>query len=146
MTPERWQRVKELFQSALEGEGSQRATFLDKACAGDPSLRRQVEALLASHEQAPSFLEDPRFEMVATYFTEDETGSILGRRIGAYELLREIGHGGMGAVYLAVRADDEYQKRVAIKLVKRGMDTNAVLRRHLATRWLEAPKSERGTV
>jgi len=129
MTPERWQRVKELFQSALEGEASQRAAFLDAACAGDPSLRRQVEALLASHEGAPSFLEAPAFEVTDLSLTSDQTESMAGRRIGPYELVREIGHGGMGAVYLAVRADDEYQKQVAIKLVKRGMDTDAILRR-----------------
>ena len=56
MTPERWQQVKELFQSALEGESSQQAAFLDKACAGDASLRRQVEALIASHEKAAELL------------------------------------------------------------------------------------------
>jgi len=129
MTPERWQRVKELFQTALEGEASQRAAFLDDSCAGDPALRRQVEALIASHEQEPSFLEAPAFEVGAPTLEEDEAELMIGQRIGPYELVREIGHGGMGAVYLAVRADDEYQKQVAIKLVKRGMDTDAILRR-----------------
>jgi eukaryotic-like serine/threonine-protein kinase len=129
MTPEHWQRVKELFQSAAERDASQRAAFLDEVCAGDPPLRKQIEALIASHEGSPSFLERPAFEVAAISLADDQADSVVGRRIGAYKILREVGHGGMGAVYIAARSDDEYQKRVAIKLVKRGMDTEAVLRR-----------------
>jgi len=129
MTPERWDQIKELFQSALEREVSQRAAYLDETCAGDPSLRKQLEALLASHDQAPNFLEAPPLEVVAQSSPTDGTESIVGRRIGPYQVQREIGHGGMGAVYLAVRADQEYQKQVAIKILKRGMDTEAIIRR-----------------
>ncbi|MCI0621868.1 MAG: serine/threonine protein kinase, partial [Acidobacteria bacterium] len=129
MTPERWQRVKELFQTAVEGGANQRAAFLEESCAGDPALRTQVEALIASHEGAPGFLEAPAFEVAPTTLEDDEAALMIGRRIGPYELVREIGHGGMGAVYLAVRADEEYKKQVAIKLVKRGMDTDTILRR-----------------
>ena len=129
MTPERWQQVKELFQAALELDASQRAAFLDQACAGEPSLRKQVEALIASHEGAPSFLEEPAVEVAAQMMAEDQAESVVGQRIGSYKILSEISHGGMGVVYLATRADDEYRKQVAIKLVKRGMDTDAILRR-----------------
>lgn len=117
MTPERWQQVKELFQSALEGEGSHRAAFLDEACEGDPALRKQVEALIASHEGAPDFLESLALKVMAQPFTEDEAGFALGQRIGSYEILREIGRGGMGEVYGAL--DRELNREVAIKALPR---------------------------
>ncbi len=129
MTPERWQQVKELFQSALERDVTQRAAYLDDACGGDASLRKQVEALLASHDQAPSFLEAPALEVAARSLTSDDGAFVVGLRIGSYQVQREIGHGGMGAVYLAVRADQAYQKQVAIKILKRGMDSEAIIRR-----------------
>ena len=129
MTPERYQQVKELFQSALEREGSQRKRFLDEACAGDPSLREEVESLLTSHEQAPSFIESSALEIVSKMLPDQRDEQMVGQRIGPYKVIREIAHGGMGAVYLAFRADDEYQKQVAIKLIKRGMDTDLIIRR-----------------
>jgi eukaryotic-like serine/threonine-protein kinase len=129
MTPERYQQVKELFQSALEREGSQWKRFLDEACAGDPSLREEVESLLTSHEQAPSFIESSALEIVSKVLPDQPDKQMVGQRIGPYKVIREIAHGGMGAVYLAFRADDEYQKQVAIKLIKRGMDTDSIIRR-----------------
>jgi eukaryotic-like serine/threonine-protein kinase len=125
MTPERWQQVKELFQSVVECETSQRAAFLDEACAGDSDLRRELEILLASDKRAENFLEAP----VASLRTDQPTESLVRRRIGPYQIRREIARGGMGAVYLAERADDQFQKQVAIKVVKRGMDSDAILRR-----------------
>ncbi len=124
-----WQRVKELFQSALERDVTQRAAYLDEACAGNLEVRKQVEALLASHDHAPNFLEAPALEVAATSFASDDGASMVGRGIGSYQVQREIGHGGMGAVYLAVRADQTYQKQVAIKILKRGMDSEAIIRR-----------------
>ncbi len=133
MTPERWKQVEELFQSALERPaGGQRAAFLDEVCGGDAELRRQVDALIDSHERAGSSKEAPARAAANATVEEprDElAGSIVGRRIGAYQVVREIGRGGMGAVYLAARADDVFDRRVAIKLVKRGMDTDFILRR-----------------
>jgi eukaryotic-like serine/threonine-protein kinase len=129
MTPERYQQVKELFQSALKHEGSQRKRFLAEACAGDPSLREEVESLLTSHEEAPSFIESSALEIVSKVLPDQPDKQMVGQRIGPYKVIREIAHGGMGAVYLAFRADDEYQKQVAIKLIKRGMDTDSIIRR-----------------
>jgi tRNA A-37 threonylcarbamoyl transferase component Bud32/tetratricopeptide (TPR) repeat protein len=128
MTLERWQKLKTLFESALEREGDDRAAFLDQACAEDPSLRLQIEALLRSHERAAEFLEAPVID-VATRRDEDQAESVEGRRIGPYQAIREISHGGMGTVYLAARADGQYKKHVAIKLIRRGMDTDEILRR-----------------
>jgi serine/threonine protein kinase len=129
MSPERYQQVKQLFQSALELEPEKRAAFLAEACARDDDLRAEVESLLASHEGAENFIEMPALAEMPTLPLEEVADSMVGQRIGPYKLIREIGHGGMGKVYLAVRADEEFQKRVAIKLVKRGMETDFILRR-----------------
>jgi serine/threonine protein kinase len=126
MTPERWQQVKELFNAASECETGRRAAFLDQACAGDQTLRAEVEALLAEEERLGSFIATPAAE-IASGLRQSERSE--GRRLGPYKIIRELGHGGMGAVFLAVRDDDEFKKQVAIKLVKRGMDTDFILSR-----------------
>src|SRR5881398_1411326 len=117
-----------MFEHALELPINERTAFVQKSSNGDDELRREVESLLESHAQAGSFI-DKR----SIFFSDEEVGEkseILspGELIGSYRILREIGRGGMGAVYLAERADQEYEKQVAIKLIKPGMDTDAVLR------------------
>ncbi len=145
MTPELWKQVKRIFISAIERDPSERAAFLDRECDADDALRAEVESLIASHEEAESFIESPALEDAAfiQYPNREGGGSfqypdreggdageeMVGRRLGPYEVIREIGHGGMGEVYLGVRADDEYQKQVAIKLVRRGMDSDFIIRR-----------------
>src|SRR5689334_19540645 len=132
MTPERWRQVENIFQTALDLPAERRASYLTEACAQDPTLQGEVVSLLARHESGDYSLEDlipadikaRRFDPFA-----DDQDPLIGRRLGAYEIVREIGRGGMGAVYEAVRVDREFQKRVAIKLVKRGMDTDFILRR-----------------
>jgi serine/threonine protein kinase/Tol biopolymer transport system component/tetratricopeptide (TPR) repeat protein len=130
LTPERWKQIEGVFDAAVELAPAERGAYLAEACGGDAELRRQVELLIGSHERAGSFIEEPA---VAGRITDagkfEEEAPFIGRRVGAYRIVRELGRGGMGAVYLAVRADDEFQKRVAIKLVKRGMDTDFILRR-----------------
>jgi non-specific serine/threonine protein kinase/serine/threonine-protein kinase len=130
MTPETWQQIKTIFHAALELDPARRAPYLREACAGDPLLRAQVESLVESHEQAGDFIAEPAF-VGARLASGAEGGaeSLVGRRIGAYEIARELGRGGMGAVYLGVRADAQFDQRVAIKIVKRGTDTDFVLRR-----------------
>jgi non-specific serine/threonine protein kinase/serine/threonine-protein kinase len=133
MTPERWKQVKEIFNAALDRPADEREAFLDEACGADLSLRQQVERLINSHQQAGDFIEDRAATAHDSLLTDEpvtlEPDPMIGRQVGSYKLIREIGRGGMGAVYLAVRADDQYQKRVALKLVKRGMDTKDILRR-----------------
>jgi non-specific serine/threonine protein kinase/serine/threonine-protein kinase len=133
MTPQRWQQVDELFNAALDRPAEARAAFLDEACRDDAALREQVEHYLDCHDAAGDFIEQPATAATLSLAPGEslklEPDAMLGRQIGAYKLVRELGRGGMGAVYLAVRSDDQYQKRVALKLVKRGMDTDFILRR-----------------
>jgi serine/threonine protein kinase/Tol biopolymer transport system component/Tfp pilus assembly protein PilF len=129
MTPERWKKVEEIFESALERAPEEQSAYLTRACEGDESLRRQVETLIASYKKAGRFIETPALASDEETLIDDPAISFIGRRVGSYKIVREIGRGGMGSVFLAVRADDEYQKRVAIKLIKRGMDTDFIIRR-----------------
>jgi len=128
VTSERWKQVEAIFERAFEVPAEKREEFLKSTCNGDDELHREVESLLSSHAQAGSFV-DKR----SLFFSDDSTqeaGAAVatGELIGPYRVLRELGRGGMGAVYLAERADEQYEKRVAIKLIKRGMDTDSVLR------------------
>ena len=129
MQAERWQRVEELFGVALDRAPDERATFLTEACGNDDGLRREVEALLVSHQRAGDFIQSSAFEDALNLIKRPEPTLESGHRIGSYGVIREIGRGGMGTVYLAARADDEYRQQVAIKIIKRGMDTAEVLRR-----------------
>jgi eukaryotic-like serine/threonine-protein kinase len=138
MTPERYRQVKDLFQSALGYEPNRRAAFLSHACEGDEALYSEVESLLIAHAGAASFIESPAYESLSDLLAEEPPESIAGRQIGPYKLVREIGEGGMGLVYLAKRADDQYQQQVALKLIKRGMDTDFILRRFLSERQILA--------
>jgi len=127
MTPDRMEKVAVILERALALDVGRRIQFLDEACAGDAELRREVESLLASHQQAGSdFLNSPAVGAV-----ESPTRAAVrqGRRIGAYDILEQIGHGGMGEVFSAVRADGQYEKKVAIKLVRSGYDTESILER-----------------
>ncbi|HAF13757.1 MAG TPA: hypothetical protein DCK99_08660 [Blastocatellia bacterium] len=128
MKAERHQRVMQILGDAIECEVAQREALLQQACQGDESLHQEVERLLAHNKPAADFMEASPFEIVARRQQEDEE-SVVGKRIGPYRLTGEIGHGGMGVVYRAVRDDDHFQKQVAIKLIKRGMDTDLILRR-----------------
>jgi non-specific serine/threonine protein kinase/serine/threonine-protein kinase len=128
MTPEHWQRLQELFNAAVELPPEQQAAFLDQACADDPALRRQAESLILASEDATQRIHGAIHE-AAESVTLEETAAMVGRRIGPYQVMEELGQGGMGAVYLAVRADDEYRKRVAIKVVRQGLADPEVVRR-----------------
>jgi eukaryotic-like serine/threonine-protein kinase len=137
MSPERWKQIEEVFQSALDLPPAERRGFVAEACKGDDTLREQVEALVAQYEQAGDFIEAPAVAVagftgappLATKFEPAPEDPLVGRRVGSYRIVREVGRGGMGAVYLAERADSAFHKRVAVKVVKRGMDTDFILRR-----------------
>ena len=137
MTPERWARVRKVFDDALERPAKDRSAYLRVVCARDDELRREVETLLASHDQSEDFLATPAAHLsqillhdsqVVTH-DDDPDEFPAGYRIGPYQFERRIGRGGMGTVWLATRHDREYHKKVAIKMVKRGMDSQEILRR-----------------
>ena len=116
---DRWTRSEEVFHEALQHKLEDRAGFVHEACAEDPELCREVLSLLEYHQKAGSWVIPPG----STLREEAEEVSLQGQRLGSYRIEREIGQGGMGAVFLASRADDQYQKNVAIKLVRTGLLT-----------------------
>src|SRR5262245_32099224 len=104
MTPERFQKVGELYDRATELELDQREAYLTVVCDGDDELRREVESLLAAHDSAGGFIDQPAVEIAATLIANHPwpgTGSIEGKKIGTYQVLSLLGKGGMGEVYLA---------------------------------------------
>jgi serine/threonine protein kinase/tetratricopeptide (TPR) repeat protein len=145
MSDNRWQQIEEIFQSALDIAPAERMTFVAESCAGDADLKAEIEKLLTNYDSAESFIETPAwtenpfFDSAARRDIKNsldekiggngDSAVFIGRRIGVFELKEEIGRGGMGAVYLAERADGEFDQKVAIKLIKRGMDTDFIVRR-----------------
>ena len=128
MNPERWREIRKVFDHAVALPDLERAAYLDLECASDPDLRREVESLLVFNSEAGTgFLSTPAVDWRKAM--PDATPTRVGRRIGAYNVLEEIGEGGMGEVYRAARADGQYEKQVAIKLVRGGYDSAAVLDR-----------------
>ena len=131
MTPERFRQVRDVADAALNHPEAERPAFLAEACAGNDDLRAEVGSLLAAYEEVRghSFLETPAAELAGREALpageEDSRDDALppGTRLGAYELGDAVGRGGMGIVYRAVRADDEYRQVVAVKVIRRGMDT-----------------------
>lgn len=131
MTPEVWQRVKSLVGDALERPEHERAGFISSAGEAT-TVVREAQSILAQSAE--------RLEVCAENVNQavKQESSLIGERIGAYRILRAIGRGGMGAVYLAERADGAFDKLVAIKILKRGTDTDEVLRRFRSERQILA--------
>jgi eukaryotic-like serine/threonine-protein kinase len=136
---ERWQRLEKIFQGALERAPQSRAAWLDSACGGDLELRIEVDELLRAHEHAAvDFTRSAAF-VDALKVLERRTGRLrAGRPIGPYRVVREIGRGGMSRVYLAARADQAFEKWVAIKVVEVSRDTEEMIRRFQGERQILA--------
>jgi non-specific serine/threonine protein kinase/serine/threonine-protein kinase len=136
MDADRWQRLNEVFHAALALEPGERRAFVAESCAGDESLRRESEELLSSHERADIDL--GAIERFEAALDEPASPGLAGLRLGPYRVSQEIGRGGMSAVWLADRADGQFEQHVAIKVIKRGMDTAQVLERFRAERQILA--------
>ena len=127
---ERWRKIEELFHAAFEMTPDERGGFLEGLCGGDASLRSEIEKLIEGSDQAGDFIETPPVLDKSTIKLSDpENTPLTGVRIGAYKVIREIGRGGMGTVYLAARDDDEFRKHVAIKVIIAGFDHETIIQR-----------------
>jgi serine/threonine protein kinase/Tfp pilus assembly protein PilF len=122
---ENWDQVKEIVASALELSPAERPDFVRQACGPDDALRAEVESLLSHSAGVDSLLE----ESPAAHVFSFPASAMVGRQVGAYRILAETGQGGMAIVYLGERADQEYRKRVAIKMVKPGANNEEIIRR-----------------
>src|SRR5215472_6245076 len=149
LTPERWQRIKELFSLALERDASQRDAFLQQACGDDSTLRHEVESLLlsaggegAATSAVFTLLSTPPLEPLPS----DDADPLIGRRMGDYRIERRIGYGGMAAVYLAPRADEQFHMRAAIKILRPDLNHAELLRRFLNERQTLAALDHRNIV
>ncbi|MFL6334767.1 MAG: protein kinase domain-containing protein [Pyrinomonadaceae bacterium] len=133
MRVERWRRIEELLGAALERDDGERAAFVERACAGEVGLRREVESLLAHEAASAGFIESSAFPLAAELLAEDdldeEQAHWENRRVGAYRIIREIGRGGMGMVFLAEREAGEFRQQVALKVVRRSLADAELARR-----------------
>ncbi len=140
MVADHWMRVERALDAALESDPALWPAVLDETCGEDEEVRREVEDLLARYRTAQRFLESPPAAAAAALVAEaqDASGTAVGRRIGAYRLVREIGRGGMARVFLAERADGQFSQRVALKLLRPGLDTELDRARFRAERQILA--------
>jgi TolB-like protein/Tfp pilus assembly protein PilF/tRNA A-37 threonylcarbamoyl transferase component Bud32 len=143
MSPERWQKIEDVFQAVVDLAPDERLAYLNTNYADDADLIAEIKRLISDYEEAGDFIESPvwtdSFMLGATVRDKIggeidkeiklDKGGMIGKRLGVYLLTKELGRGGMGAVYLAERADGEFRQRVALKVIKRGMDTDFIIRR-----------------
>ena len=121
-----------------------RSDLIRRRTAGDEELRSEVEKLLQQFAEASGFIEEPAYDsgksgFLSSLFGDEDEDPMVGRLLGTYRIEKEVGRGGMGAVYEALRADGEFRRRVAVKVVKRGVDTDFVLRRFRNERQIWPP-------
>lgn len=134
MNSAEWQEIKEIFNKVIVAPENERPAFLAKC---DEKVRLEVEKLISANKEAGHFIDEPAVVEIG-FVDEDKPDFYIGKQIDSYKIIREIGHGGMGTVYLADRADETFDKQVAVKLINRGMDTDAVLKRFVMERQILA--------
>jgi eukaryotic-like serine/threonine-protein kinase len=138
MDATRWQQLKTILEKALETAPDARPQYLHAACGDDAELRREVEDLLVFEEPETNLLEKSAFSILTEDAPLKNSKSFIGKQIGRYRIIRELGAGGMGAVFLAERADGSFHQRVALKLIRRGAVSDFVLRRFVTERQILA--------
>ncbi|MBO6574202.1 MAG: serine/threonine protein kinase [Rhodothermales bacterium] len=134
VSTEQWKRIDTIVDGALDLPEAERADFVARACGADEALRKEVMAMLGAGEVAGTFLENQQPELLgdmrsAVRKAAEPKDNLIGTHVGPYRLKRPIGRGGMGQVYLAVRDDESYTRYVAVKVIRRGMDTDEILNR-----------------
>ena len=122
-----------VFAAALQLPRGERSAYLERACGADEDLRQRIERLLKAHDHAGDFLEQPPPEAVVESKPGAFASENVGDRIGRYKLLQQIGEGGCGVVYMAGQ-EEPIRRRVALKIIKPGMDTKSVMARFEAER------------
>src|SRR5262245_16739056 len=132
MNSERWRRIEDIFRTAVDRPAAERDDYLTRVCDGDEDLRREVLSLI-ERDTDEDFIQAP-IANIARSFTAKPSNDLTGERVGPYRVLRLIGRGGMGDVYEALRDDEQFRQQVAIKIIKRGMDTDFVRDRFLRER------------
>ncbi|MEM1204926.1 MAG: serine/threonine-protein kinase [Acidobacteriota bacterium] len=137
-TPERWRRVREIFDGAIELDAARRSSYLDAECAGDDSLRGEVEGLLDAAGDPLPWLEEPVLAEAVDHLAQSEEERAAGGLLGPYRLEEPLGRGGMGTVYLASRADGQYRQQVAVKLMRGRMAGGLLEERFRAERQILA--------
>lgn len=142
MTNKRWQKLKQIFNEALDMEKSKRESYLKKACENDPALKKEIESLLKAHETSDKLEHSPE-QLLQKAMSEQALEFKKGQQIGPYKIIRSLGYGGMGNVYLAKRTDGQFEQQVALKLLRTGFTTENQIRRFLAERQILATLNHR---
>jgi eukaryotic-like serine/threonine-protein kinase len=130
MTTKRWNKIQTVFEAVLDVSGRERHTYLQELCSGDDELYREVTSLLEADEHVHALLEGLAIDAVGLSYEQQ----YLGKRIGPYRIIKQIGSGGMSYVFLAEREDGQFEQQVAIKLIKRGMESDQIIRRFRSER------------
>jgi serine/threonine-protein kinase len=138
MDPDLWRRVEEIFHAALERQGAERRRFLAEACRGEPALQAEVEELLAAGSRSPEGWIEEAIRGAFALAGGEAPGEELPARIGPYRVLRLLGRGGLADVWLTERIEEGVRVEVAVKVVRRGLDTRDILARLRRERWILA--------
>lgn len=138
LPPDEWKQVKDIFQAAIELPAERRRAFIEKESEGNATISSEVEELLGSHEEIGDFIAAPMFTVIKDHVFDENSQPLIGTQIGLYKIEKELGRGGMGAVYLATRTDGEFDRKVALKLIKRGFDTDDIINRFRTERQILA--------
>lgn len=142
-SPTRWLRVRELFDLAMEQPTESRAAWVRQAAGSESALGDEVLSLLSALDHARDTLERPAEGVLAAVFMDGEDASMVGRRVGSWDIVRLIGVGGMGAVYEGVRAEGDFAKRVAIKFLRPELGSDLAIRRFRYERQILASLNHR---